>query len=208
MLDQLYKMASEAKDDSVELIDLRFVLIGETMSGKTALFSAYRDGYFTPSNCTIGVDFYSKRPIENIRMRIWDTAGQERFTPILSSYCLQADAIILCYDITSKHTYDQLKHWTTICDIPNDVVMVLVGCKVDLEANREVPATLAMETAHLFHPNQAEVKFFEVSAKTGLNVESMFEYVLNQVMRKKGLSVGDKDCNTGRPDNTTKCVLL
>ena len=179
---------------------IKVILIGETFSGKTALFKTFRDGYFSASCTTVSVDFYSKKE-GSMYMQVWDTAGQERYAELMSVYCASADAVILCYDISSKHTYDKLKDWTTKCDIPKNIVMVLVGCKADLKDKREVSAAMAEEEANLFHPSQAQVKFFEVSAKTGYNVETVFEYARLQVMKEKGIVENEKI-------HSPQCVLL
>ncbi len=90
-------------------------------------------------------------------MIIWDTPGNERDTPWVSS---KADAIILCYDITRKISCERLKFWTTECDIPNDVVMVLVGCKADLKDwSGEVPSAKRQTSFILVKLMSSSLKF-------------------------------------------------
>ncbi len=184
---------------------LNIVLIGSPYCGKTSLFATYRDGHYPKEELfpTIGCDMCVKNKVrDKVPVRIWDTAGNERDTTCVSIISSKADAIILCYDITHKNSYERLKFWTTECDIPNDVVMVLVGCKADLKDwSGEVPSAKAKKEANLFHPSQTHVKFFEVSAKIGYNVETVFEYARLQVMKEKGIVENEKI-------HSPQCVLL
>lgn len=65
---------------------------------------------------TIGVDFKFRRVTvdnEEVKLQIWDTAGtnllyregQETFRSIVSAYYNSADAIIICYDISSFESF-------------------------------------------------------------------------------------------------------
>ena len=63
---------------------------------------------------TIGVEFGTKLINiggKNIRLQIWDTAGQERFRTITVSYFKGAHGIILCYDVTDRDTFENVRHW-------------------------------------------------------------------------------------------------
>jgi hypothetical protein len=41
-----------------------------------------------------------------VRLQLWDTAGQERFRSLIPSYIRDSQAAIICYDITSTHSFD------------------------------------------------------------------------------------------------------
>ena len=73
-------------------------------------------------------------------MELWDTAGQETFRSITQSYYKGAAVALLVFDITKKHTFENMKEWYN--DIMNkcsdDVSIVIIGNKNDLKDKREV----------------------------------------------------------------------
>jgi GTPase SAR1 family protein len=83
---------------------------------------------------------------------MWDTAGQERFRSISRLYYRGAHAAILCYDITSKKSFDEMGIWLQELrdncgggqgNEPHDMILHVVGTKADVVAAdpkaREVP---------------------------------------------------------------------
>ncbi len=61
---------------------LKFVLVGNSNVGKTAMLLRLAEGQFYPTTSTIGVEF--KRRIEVIDqnewiVEVWDTTGQPRY---------------------------------------------------------------------------------------------------------------------------------
>ncbi|CAG5118391.1 unnamed protein product [Candidula unifasciata] len=136
------------------------------------------------SNHTIGVEFGSK--VVNVggkavKLQIWDTAGQERFRSVTRSYYRGAAGALLVYDITSRETYNALTNWLTDARTlasPN-IVIVLVGNKKDLEAEREVTFLEASRFAQ-----ENELMFLETSALTGENVEETFLKCARSILTK------------------------
>ncbi|CAI4210590.1 unnamed protein product [Parascedosporium putredinis] len=80
-----------------------------------------------------------------VRLQIWDTAGQERFRSISRLYYRGANACILCYSITDAQSFAEMGIWLNELrqNLPNDVVLHVVGTKADIVARdpskREVP---------------------------------------------------------------------
>lgn len=78
-----------------------------------------------------------------------DTAGQERFRSVTRSYYRGAAGALLCYDITSRESFNSLKNWLT--EVRNlaspNIFIVLVGNKKDLELAREVSFQEAIDFA-------------------------------------------------------------
>ena len=77
-----------------------------------------------------------------IILNLWDTAGQERFKSLIPSYIKDSAVAIVCYDITSHESFEHVEKW--IEDARNlredDVILILVGNKSDLEDRRQVSA--------------------------------------------------------------------
>lgn len=164
----------------------KIVLVGDSGVGKSNLLSRFKKNEFThESKSTIGVEFASKlMSIEGkiIAAQIWDTAGQERYQAITSTYFRGAVGALLVYDITNyqsfKHTDKwlfQLKECTN-----NDVEVMLVGNKADMDFIRQVPITEAKSFC-----KASEMTFVEASALSGSNVDKAFTELIHQIFIKK-----------------------
>ncbi|GFR92040.1 Ras-related protein Rab-40B-like [Elysia marginata] len=100
---------------------------------------------------------------------------------VTRSYYRGAAGALLVYDITSRETYNALTNWLTDARTlasPN-IVIVLVGNKKDLEAEREVTF---MEASRFAQEN--ELMFLETSALTGENVEETFLKCARSILTK------------------------
>ena len=112
-----------------------------------------------------------------IILNLWDTAGQERFKSLIPSYIKDSAVAIVCYDITSHESFEHVEKW--IEDARNlrddDVILILVGNKSDLEERRQVSAEEGQAYA-----DKMNLMYFETSSKTGSNIKGMF----NEVAKK------------------------
>jgi len=113
--------------------------------------------------------------IDNARvnLQVWDTAGQEKFRTITSGYYRGANGVVIVFDITNKHSFDNVKRWFTDAQrVVTDGVIIIVGNKNDLNGNRVVSESDAKEVADLYG-----VPYFETSGKNGDGVDDAFYYV-------------------------------
>lgn len=70
------------------------------------------------------------------------------------------------YDICCRKSFENLPSWMAEAKLhiePHRAVFILVGCKLDLKAKREVSTEEASRFAELH-----EMPFVETSAKTGM----------------------------------------
>lgn len=83
--------------------------------GKTNLLSRFEKNEFThESKATIGVEFATKTVTmdnKRIKIQIWDTAGQERYRAITHAYYKGASGALLVFDVTRRHTYENIPKW-------------------------------------------------------------------------------------------------
>ena len=83
--------------------------------GKSCLLMRYSDDSFTSSFITtIGIDFKVKTITidgKRVKLQIWDTAGQERFRTITTAYYRGAMGILLVYDVTDMHSFQNVRNW-------------------------------------------------------------------------------------------------
>ncbi len=154
----------------------KIIIAGEGGVGKTTLLFKYINGTFLQdTSMTIGVQFHTKYACyggNNYNLAIWDLSGQERFRFMLSSYIQGARAAILLYDTTWMGSINNLDEWIKILrKETKDLPILLCGTKIDLVTHRSVSENYArsyLESSNLFD-------YIEVSAKTGENVEKVFE---------------------------------
>ena len=152
------------EDEQNYEVEYKFILLGDTMVGKTCLFRKITTGIFMEKNVsTVGID---KRTIKiscdfeeenktiskNVIIHLTDTAGQERFKSITKTYYKGSDAAILLYDITEKKTFEHVKEWidsiteTTATNM-NNYCIFLMGSKLDLVETGKKERQVTVEEA-------------------------------------------------------------
>ena len=148
---------------------------------------------------SIGVDFKLKNiEIDNkkIKLQIWDTAGQERFRTITTSYYKGAHAILICFDITDRESFDHIRNWMADIDkfAKEGVLRILVGNKCDLENSRQVRKEEGNEIA-----NKYGIKYIETSAKDTINIEDLFISTAKHLLSKQANNqIGGKGSQSGK----------
>ena len=174
------------EDDNYDLI-FKIVLIGDSGVGKTNILSRYLTNEFSlTTQATVGVEFGSKiikKGEKLIKLQIWDTAGQERYKSITSAYYKGAKGAFVVYDITRAKTFKNIDRW--ILELKangnEDILIVLIGNKLDLEKSREVLVDDVKKKAE-----ELKVAYFETSALDGSNIEHAFDVIVDQMVKKFG----------------------
>eukprot|EP00519_Triparma_laevis_P006427 CAMPEP_0182503564 /NCGR_PEP_ID=MMETSP1321-20130603/15554_1 /TAXON_ID=91990 /ORGANISM="Bolidomonas sp., Strain RCC1657" /LENGTH=175 /DNA_ID=CAMNT_0024708755 /DNA_START=256 /DNA_END=780 /DNA_ORIENTATION=- len=162
-------------DPSVYDMHIKLLMLGDTGVGKTCLLLRYAYDSFSPTFITtIGIDFKIKHILLDglrVKLQIWDTAGQERFRTITVSYFKGAHGIILCYDVTDRDTFENVRHWIEQIKKYGEklVRIIMVGNKCDKDELRMVQTSEGFQLA-----SELNVPFFETSAKGNVNVEEAF----------------------------------
>ncbi|KAK7471236.1 Rab GTPase ypt31 [Stygiomarasmius scandens] len=183
----------------------KVLLLGDSGVGKSNLVVRYQRNEFNPqSRNTIGVDF-STGSIEiegkTVGAHFWDTSGQERFRSITSAFYRGAYGAFLVYDISKKETFDNVaERWLQELrySTSQDIVIMLIGNKSDLEASREV----SIEDAKAF-ADENGLSFMETSAKDASNVQNAFGGILTEIYHKEIASRELVPSNKDVPDSIT-----
>lgn len=182
---------------------LRIIPLGNSATGKTCIIKRFKDNCFPDCiTATVGLDVFIKNITLNgkkFSLRIDDTAGQERFDSMTSSFLRDADGVLLVFDVTDSESFEQgiAKTKTLIDHHLNDwACTILVGNKVDAGDKREVTRKQAEELAA-----NLGVRYFETSAKTGQNIQTVFEELAKEIYNALDLSdIGTypqkKPCNS------------
>jgi GTP-binding nuclear protein Ran len=150
----------------------KLVLVGDGGVGKTALTNRLRLGTFVEGYVpTLGVEVH---PVEhdNTMISIWDTAGQERFSGLGDGYYLNADNVLVVYDVNSARSWASVPGWIDkVKGVLPNVTITLCGNKVDV-GSRAV-ATIVVRTYAEAHGYE----HFDVSAKSCFNFQRVVSHV-------------------------------
>ena len=181
-LDQLQKVNIKSGEYAFKLI-----LGGDGAVGKTSMVHRYVENEFaTDYKSTIGTSIMKKectfKELEStVRFIIWDLAGQAQFKRVRQSYLANAEAGILVYDVTNRSSFENIdKNWyREIKKASPDIVLILVGNKIDLESKRVVSRDEGEALAH-----NLTLTYVETSAKTGENIDDAFKMLALQIIKK------------------------
>ena len=196
-------------DDSV----YKVLLLGDSSVGKTCFLLKYTDKVFNEVYMsTIGLDYRLKtltlKSGKKVKLQIWDTAGQDRFRTITKNYYKGAHGIILIYDVTNSDTYDNVENWISQIkeEASPNVVIYLVGSKIDLEEKRKVKTEDGQKIA-----DQYNLPFIETSAKSDININETFDNLVEKMdsvfsnleKRQESIPISGNKLNQG--NNKKKC---
>jgi small GTP-binding protein len=151
----------------------------------------YLTGLFeVDTKITMGAEIFVKNiDIEEYRivLQIWDFGGEEMFRFLLPAYAKGSAGGLYMFDMTRYNTLQRTKEWLSIFEgglSPEEkgIPILLVGGKHDLKdqimVNHDEAEKLSKER-NLY-------KFVECSAKTGENVELLFEILVRKIMKEAG----------------------
>lgn len=154
----------------------KIVLVGSCGVGKSSLLQRFATGSFpTELDKTSGVSFRIKKyqvRDNNFKLLIWDTPGKDSFDVDLSSVYRNAHVVFICFNLCDS--FGDVSNWLTDVSGYSDAVRYLVGCKGD--AVHQVPEIAAVNLAAKYG-----CEYFEVSAKSGRNVEHLFSSALVKI---------------------------
>ncbi|MFW9827910.1 MAG: Rab family GTPase [Candidatus Thorarchaeota archaeon] len=165
-------------------------VFGDGGVGKTTLIRRFVTRIFEKDiKMTIGADFSVKKvelESKQVTLRIWDFAGEERFRVLLPSFAKGADGGIFMFDITRYSSIRDINDWLSIfeyfvAETQKKIPIIMVGGKSDLKEKRSVESEEAKSLAQRLNL----AGYFECSAKTGENVEEIFEDVAKKILIKE-----------------------
>ena len=142
---------------------------------------------------TLGLKFYNKE-IEihgkKIRITLWIFSPDKHFEKMQIMQVKGSNGIILLYDITNSKSLDWLSKWCRVIrtEIKDDIPILLVGNKLDLEELREV----SKEQVEKFKESYDITSLMEISINTGENVEDMLKNITRLVVAKFNPEIMEK----------------
>lgn len=124
---------------------------------------------------------YPYGPLE-YSVQIWDTVGLEKYRSITKSYFHFSSCVIIAVDVSNPFSLSKLDPW--LQDIESNVLdknlcqIVLALTKTDLEKQ------IDMSFLEIFC-ERYDIKYFEVSSKTGENVFDFFDSIIKDAIIRK-----------------------
>jgi len=194
---------------------IKLCIIGDSSVGKSNFLFKFIEGQFSPLHvATIGFDYKSRIITlpnfkKKVKLQIWDTAGQEKYMSVNKNLFQRVQGVILMYDITSRETFERLNIWLNIIkQMTNDIPIVLVGNKLDLEDNENDGRIIEYGEGEDF-AKENDFDFFEVSAKNGTNVEKAFisiaEKILKIMQDERSISIVKLESDVKKLKQKKKC---
>ncbi|KAJ3444362.1 ras-like protein rasd [Anaeramoeba flamelloides] len=181
------------------MTEYKLVVVGGGGVGKSALTIQLVQSHFVDEYDPTIEDSYRRQVVideETCLLDILDTAGQEEYSAMRDSYMRAGEGFLIVFAINSRNSFDEVSSFreqiTRVKD-SDDVPMIIVGNKNDLENERQVSQGEGTDLAKSFN-----CPFIETSAKTRTNVEEAFFGLVREIRKMK---FGTKEENT---ENTKK----
>ena len=165
--------------------EYKLVVLGSGGVGKSALTVQFVQGIFVEKYDPTIEDSYRKQvEVDGAQcmLEILDTVGTEQFTAMRDLYMKNGQGFVLVYSITSQSTFNDLhdlREQILRVKDRDDVPMVLVGNKCDLEDERVVGKDQGQNLSR-----QWACTFLETSAKARINVGDIFYDLVRQINSK------------------------
>jgi small GTP-binding protein len=163
----------------------KVVVVGNGAVGKTSVVLRYTQHKFSENyTMTIGSNFAIaevKLPDGQLcKLQIWDLAGQPHFSFVRPPFYKGASAIILVYSVINRKSLEELRDWKEDFTkyLPADTIMYILANKADLKDERVV----SFEEGKKMAEELGAAGFWETSAKTGDNVQTVFNTIAAKVL--------------------------
>lgn len=183
-LDEDSVSSNNSSDSKKKTFEYKVIMIGPAFSGKTSLVKRYvAQNFIDTYNVTVGLDFQSKLiqiGKKTVKLNIWDTAGTEMFQSLSRSYFRKCFAAIVVFDISERKSFESLDTWIKFYRENKERLLedmiYLVGNKIDINN------TISDEEANDYLKSNNLKKYFKTSAKSGDNVDNLFESIAKDLI--------------------------
>ena len=174
----------------------KIVMLGSGAVGKSALTIRLVSGEFRGEyDPTIEDSYQTNILIDNkeYELDILDTAGQEQFSALQDHWIRESEIFILVYSITSKASFNYIDMLIKKIKRNKDnkkVPMMICGNKSDLNNIRQVSTLEGKDFSQ-----SIDCPFIETSAKTGINVQTLFSDTIKLYINMQNHDRNNKRCS-------------
>jgi small GTP-binding protein len=174
-----------SENNSNKSVQMKIVIIGEPMVGKTSLRRRFLGEKFENNYIeTLGADFsYREFSYQSylLKVSIWDLAGQEEYLRIQPQYFYGARGALLVYDMNDEKTIERLPYWmekfVDLTDGSGNSVIIL-GNKSDLVQHASAKfekQKIKIQQMIANFSKEITIDYMMTSALDGVNVNNAFE---------------------------------
>ena len=163
----------------------KIVFLGTSGVAKTSLIQRFLNNKFDENEgSTLGANYtglYIQTNLGTIKIDLWDSSGQDKYKELSKMFIRDSQCAILCYDITNKNTFEEIKyfHYENAKQILGDNSLIyLVANKIDLIKD------IKLDREAKKFAEEKNIKYFKISAKTGKGIDSLFEDIANSLINK------------------------
>lgn len=172
----------------------KVVLLGDAGSGKTCLLRRFMNDTFDAlTQPTVGAAFGTKTLATEqgpVSLQIWDTAGQERYQALANLYYRNANAAIICCDVTELQSFKRMEYWIKqVQRAEKSCKIYACGNKADLVWDGKKGRAVTLQDLEIF-----QTKVFETSSKMSYNVFQLFQLIADDLehVESKSLPTSSK----------------
>lgn len=177
--------------DVRDYVRIKVLTMGDGGTGKSCLIKRYCEQKFvTRYISTIGVDFGVRSiKIDNVTVKVnfWDLSGHPEFFEVRNEFYKDSQAVILVYDVTSRNSFSAIDDWHKECQKfggGSCFIKILCANKVDAaDKKRAVSPADGQKWAE-----SKGYAYIETSAKSGQNVNEMFEHAFSEVVSQMNVA--------------------
>ncbi|OHT06836.1 GTP-binding protein YPT6 [Tritrichomonas foetus] len=218
-------MESSINPKDNDIPEFKIVFVGNESVGKTCIINRFYNNIFSDQQQpTVGAAFVSKEittKYGRAYLHLWDTAGQERYRCLVPMYARGATVVVIVFDLKQKETFEEIPEWIEkVKDIADGSHIVIVGNKVDLLDDQILPPNQENQSnSNLNNGRNSDLIFKDeidkwsadaqlsvtyTSAKTGENIDVLFEYIIGLLPRSAFHSPTSVNLDSGE-QNRKKC---
>lgn len=173
-----------------DIKNIKIGIFGAQYSGKKSISLRYIKNEYTEGYMPTIEDVFEKTiqiDNENIHISLINTDGQDDFGEMRNTYYKQSQGFIFVFEIMNEDSIDYLKSIyddiISCVDDKNNINCVLAANKSDLRDDNRSDIISVDEYNNL--EKYFKCKIFEVSSKTGMNIDNMFDYLIKQIISKQ-----------------------
>ena len=202
-------MSDDGENENENEERINIMTLGNTEVGKSCFILRFTDNIFQEIYlATVGIDFKIKTETINnkqYKLFLYDTTGQEKYKSIALNIIKNAQGIILMYDITDRESFESIPEWIkSIKDAKgSNFPMILLGNKLDKEDVRVIKEKEGKELA-----DEYNIKFFETSNKTGINIQEAGMALVNEILKINNLENRESKLSKSNTILSKKSVKL
>nr|ABD65421.1 RalA [Suberites domuncula] len=196
-------------DKASDLPVHKVIMVGSGGVGKSALTLQFMYDEFVEDYEPTKADSYRKTVVlqgQECQIDILDTAGQEDYAVIRDNYFRSGEGFLCVFSLVDRETFaasnDFREHILRV-KVDNQIPLILVGNKVDLDDRREVTSEEAQGLASSWG-----VPYLETSAKTKFNVDKVYYDLLGRIQQRKEARGEGANPSEKKNKKKKKCTIL